>query len=381
MLVALKENTFEYLCSQCTSDNNGFKYDDALERLNSAAKVDRATLKAAAEIELIFLRNTRPPKVQKKRDFQTDSVSADILARCNANGRRLRPAIVEGDGNCLFHALSLALYNDQDIAATELRVRVCIELAVNKGWYETTYALSDIAIVSPELADECMKTSRDGSYSSAWTIAAAASVIYREIRSVYPPINGVRDKTIMILDRSYHPRRPLPVKRKPPQVVIMWTSTLRPMKGRMWVPNHFVPLLEIDAGTVTQPVSYAKIVGSKRKLGFEVDPCVNPLEPPKRTGSSKRRKGGFVEADPSVDPTPKQFFVHGLGLPSPVKRDGSAAESLFWEGEQHSSNELSPISLTASSPIIEENVASIAPILSPTASLNEENQITSYQLC
>jgi hypothetical protein len=65
-----------------------------------------------------------------------------------------------------------------------------------------------------------------------------------------------------------------------------------------------------------------------------------------------------------------------------MKRDGhSVAESLFWEGEQHSSNEgnaisqLSPISLTASSPISlrEENVASIAPILSPTASLHEEN--------
>ena len=45
------------------------------------------------------------------------------------------PAAVPADGNCLFHALSTAIAGDTSLS-TELRVRTCIEMVVNKDLYE-----------------------------------------------------------------------------------------------------------------------------------------------------------------------------------------------------------------------------------------------------
>ncbi len=80
----------------------------------------------------------------------------------------------------------------------------------------------------------------DGKFSSAWTIDVAASVLGTKILSIYPPVNGLLDKTVSILHRTFSPNKDcLP---RPP-IVLMWSNVSRPRTGVTWLPNHFVPLL------------------------------------------------------------------------------------------------------------------------------------------
>ena len=103
------------------------------------------------------------------------------------------PAKVPGDGNCFFHALSIAIAGDTSLT-TELRVRTCIEMVTNRNSYVKKHKDSGIKFVSPDYLEAVKDCSRDGVYSSAWTIDAAATVMERKIRSIYPPVNGLLDR-------------------------------------------------------------------------------------------------------------------------------------------------------------------------------------------
>ena len=81
-----------------------------------------------------------------------------------------------GDGNCLFHALSVAMAGNLSLSA-ELRVRVGIEMAINKTSYLKKHRDSGLKLVSPSYSEAQKDCLRDGSYSSAWTIDAAATVL------------------------------------------------------------------------------------------------------------------------------------------------------------------------------------------------------------
>lgn len=155
------------------------------------------------------------------------------------NGRI--PAAVPADGNCLFNTLSVAHVGNVSLA-TELRVRTCIEMVANKDEYLKKHKQTRINLVSPDYTEAMFACAVNGSFSSAWTISAASTVLRTRIVSVYPPVNGLLDKTIPILHTTF-----VPTKDDSPRarIVIMWSSVSRPSSQGMWTPNHFVPLLSM----------------------------------------------------------------------------------------------------------------------------------------
>ena len=166
-----------------------------------------------------------------------DETAKEFLESC---GGRL-PLKTRGDGNCLFNAISLVLFGNEE-AATELRVRTCLELVENQGWYENSYESSRIQLVCPDLIEASLAAARDGSYSSAYTMAAAASVIGTKLTSVYPPVSGMLDGSLSILNATFIPRQVTASHNA--EVFVMWTSTMpKDKKFQRWNPNHFVPLV------------------------------------------------------------------------------------------------------------------------------------------
>ena len=130
------------------------------------------------------------------------------------------PAKVPEDGNCLFHALSIAIAGDTSLTP-ELRVRTCIEMVTNKNSYLKKHRNTGIKFVSPDFSEAVKDCSRDKEYSSAWTIDAAATVLQRNIKSIYPPVNGLLDKTVSILNTTFTPN---PDCSKTPPIFLMWTN-------------------------------------------------------------------------------------------------------------------------------------------------------------
>ncbi len=149
------------------------------------------------------------------------------------------PAAVPADGNCLFHALSTAITGDTSLSE-ELRVRTCIEMVVNKDLYEKKHKNTGVKLAFPDYRIAVKECAIDGKFSSAWMIDAAASVLGTKILSIYPPVNGLLDKTVSILHRRFSPNKDRSLR---PPIVLMWSSVSRPRTGVTWLPNHFVPLL------------------------------------------------------------------------------------------------------------------------------------------
>ena len=162
---------------------------------------------------------------------------SDCIFLGGINGRI--PAAVPADGNCLFNALSVAHVGNVSLA-TELRVRTCIEMVANKHEYLKKHKQIRINLVSPDYSEAMRECAVNGRFSSAWTISAASTVLKTRIVSVYPPVNGLLDKTIPILHSTFAPTKDESPRAR---IVIMWSSVPLPSSGLMWTPNHFVPLL------------------------------------------------------------------------------------------------------------------------------------------
>ena len=87
---------------------------------------------------------------------------------------------------------------------------------------------------------------------------ALSSVVGRELVSVYPAMNGLLDKCLGILNTVLVPTIPTS-RRSGERIYVMWTrmaGTIPHPPDRIWMPNHFVPLiLKPDVQSVPQTSS------------------------------------------------------------------------------------------------------------------------------
>ena len=205
-------------------------------------------------------------------DYKVDAMSLKILSSYKEPD--LLPISIYGDGNCLPRSISAALTNDETFLHVEIRVRIAIEMMQNMEYYlnDATMASPDSrpgvvqryatysqfyqpehALIMAEIRlifeKEAMEIVGNGIYCGIWQIHAAASVMGRSIRSIYPgrgpPKRDLDRKTI---------QAGLPSKNDDnPPVIIMWTSTINDDVSSWWQPNHFV--LVKDLQTKTPPWS------------------------------------------------------------------------------------------------------------------------------
>ena len=145
---------------------------------------------------------------------------------------------MSANGNCLFNALSTAIVGNESLT-NEFRVRTCVEMSNFRQFYEAKHQETGLWLVSPDYEQAFKDCALDGFFSSAWTMQAAATVLKRDIVSIYPALNGVLDRCVPILNTTFQPR----TKPTGRPVYIMWSSTYYPKPKKTWTPNHFVPLL------------------------------------------------------------------------------------------------------------------------------------------
>ncbi|XP_048241360.1 uncharacterized protein LOC125374504 [Haliotis rufescens] len=151
------------------------------------------------------------------------------------------PLKVTGNGNCLFNAVSIGVFGSE-IRATELQVRTCIEMTLNAPYYTELSDNRRLTLVSTDYTSATLECAKDKSHSG-WTVHAVASVVGRNIISCYPPINGMMDQSLAILNRTFESRRTSSAK----PIKIPWSCTTPPPASeldRIRLPNHFVLLSE-----------------------------------------------------------------------------------------------------------------------------------------
>lgn len=173
-----------------------------------------------------------------------DCTAQSILDMCHTKDKA--PIEVAANGSCLFNAISKALVGHENLA-TELRTRTAVEMVKQSDWYRKQHKDDQVNLVSPDYTDAVVDCA-GGGYSSAWTLHAAATVIQRPIVSMYPPLNGLGDNCVRILNCTFQPRLSAGKKEA---IHILWSSLEMPREGHIWTPCHFVPLLQEPVLTVT----------------------------------------------------------------------------------------------------------------------------------
>ena len=211
-------------------------------------------------------------QMAKEEDFfwnelQFDWTSQELLPP--DKGTMYRALNTTTDGNCFFRTASiLAFGNERN--HEEMRVRTVIELACNSDFYLEGEDIERMLIAEAQAregeAPDLHSNNEDGSpsilgpealkgifesevrhstherfWACHWHLQALATVLNRQVRSVYPEGGGKEIKkylNTLILPRCCDKN----IKMEEP-VAVMWTQTTisDPFK-----PNHFVPLIPVN---------------------------------------------------------------------------------------------------------------------------------------
>ena len=103
-----------------------FDFDKCLKRLENYATL--VNLESGAILESILLRNenntpiSNRPNLTYSSKLTPDRVSKQILDNLNISVGGRTPMFVSGDGNCLYHSISVGLYGNESLSS-EIRVR------------------------------------------------------------------------------------------------------------------------------------------------------------------------------------------------------------------------------------------------------------------
>ena len=133
---------YKFFCCHCTIAASGcINYAAMMSRIASRAPDVRAMREQAqSEQQLLrFYRDTLPDVCPPTRaSVSVDQPSVDLLKhRCAWLLQQYTPASVAGDGNCLFRAVSLALFGHKS-AYCQLRLLTAIEVLTHRAFYDTT---------------------------------------------------------------------------------------------------------------------------------------------------------------------------------------------------------------------------------------------------
>ena len=184
------------------------------------------------------------------------------------------PALATGDGNCLFNSMSIALTADE-VLAPELRLRTAIEMSLNQDQYKNRrfQQLNELLTIVRGIINGCLYRP---TYMSIWNVIALSTVVGNPVHSVYPPMNGEKDKTPPILNKVFSTDE----NKHRNSICIMW-SRLGPCRGTTWTPNHFVPVMQQTKQECTpQPKTYTSTPRHSVTKGQTItlnDECGKPV--------------------------------------------------------------------------------------------------------
>ena len=224
----------------------------SLSRLESAATVPTMKRQARSESLLMsFYRCSLPPATTLRPGdiVIPDKPSTALLHDYNRwLLTRFVPVAVRGDGNCLFRALSVALYGSEEHYML-LRLLCVIEALSCQEFYDISncnfYAPFKVDVNGDLMLagyDQFVKEmARDCSYSDMLAVLAASSVLKLPVQTYWPVTVSPGQQspfTKLVMGRDV-------VSSKHP-LQIMWTTSHYTGIGNPVHINHFVPLLEFS---------------------------------------------------------------------------------------------------------------------------------------
>ena len=160
----------------------------------------------------------------------------------------------------MFNSFSILLSGDES-KSLELRHRCCVEMVTNKAKIMLHRMFRKLEYLSPDYVSDCIKCAKPGQWSSVWMIIALSNLLNIPVKSVYPAVSGTRSAPFKALNYLFKPPFSDPEKGT---ISIMWTNTTAPPKNRFtsrprqsptWLPNHFVPLVDVPRTAEYQPTS------------------------------------------------------------------------------------------------------------------------------
>jgi len=213
----------------------------------------------------------RPNNIIDSGSFVVDKIAYDLLPEDIPDQGNLKlPVRVGADGNCLPRCGSVHAFGIED-HHNEIRARIVIELTKNEDIYLDCHhlargtSLNDheasklpgrFAVYSSEYTPvdvvtentirriyhrEVLNISQRNSFMGIWQLFGLASVLKCRIFSVYPNLGNPSVR------QDLH-RQILPIGLPELEdACVMWTTTREDMRTTHWVPNHFVPLLAVEA--------------------------------------------------------------------------------------------------------------------------------------
>ena len=133
--------------------------------------------------------------------IEVDRQAREILTKSKLSNVGT-PALSTGDGNCLFNSVSTVLTGDEKLTAV-LRLRTAKEMSLNPDLYKDRTVFDELMDCCPSYEDSLIDACTDGAYMSVWNMIALSTVVGNPIQSIYPTLNGEKDKTPRYLSKLF----------------------------------------------------------------------------------------------------------------------------------------------------------------------------------
>ncbi|XP_019588856.2 vertnin [Rhinolophus sinicus] len=233
-----------------------------LQELQEAVESDgpEGLVSAALEAKQVLSSFTLPTCREGDRRPQVLEVDSVALSLYPEDApRNMLPLVCKGEGSLLFEAASMLLWGDAGLSL-ELRARTVVEMLLHRHYYLQGMIDSKVMLQavryslcseeSPEMTSlpsatleaifdaDVKATCFPSSFSNVWHLYALASVLQRNIYSIYPMRNL---KIRPYFNRIIRPRR---CDHTPATLHIMWAG--QPLTSHLFRHQYFAPVVGLE---------------------------------------------------------------------------------------------------------------------------------------
>ncbi len=254
----------QHLCNQCSGSTRSEIFNRFLQQLRSAAEISFDELKKECNtlkpILSYYPLTYTPVQTFDQSIHKRDTVAESYLQNyCNKEFRNAMPMAVLGDGNCFYNTFvklggAGTTTEATTVTPVELRARNILELILNVNEYRTRHQSLEMILDNFQkyVTEEMV---RDTNYAAVWDLLSIPTVLNIKVTSVYPKVNGVTDTNYQKLNGTQF--EPLANEDTAnnnqittlPEVKLLFSHCNKPLNlggnVQQWVPNHFVPLLNL----------------------------------------------------------------------------------------------------------------------------------------
>ena len=184
------KDSINFFCQTCSFTDNEYDFGKALDCINKSSE-KRTIAKCEQLLNVYSVKLAKIDPCIAESNHQTDEVASFVLSNyCPNVLNEATPKSVQGDGNCCYCAVSLALYNTES-HHQHLRLLAAIEIATHKQYYDTADAqfidmIDDINVVTSN-TNLLQFVSTLGSYAYMQHLYGISAAVSEPIQSFFPP--------------------------------------------------------------------------------------------------------------------------------------------------------------------------------------------------